>query len=265
MPIVSPRRPRGTVSVRVGRHQSLAPNMCVALRVPENSELDRSLRTFLVKEDSSERLGITIAFYVIVPSPSRSEYTSGSRVRSPSTNGMSFAPPRTSARSARTTHVRRERRSSRDCARRGVAALDLLPLRRPTRERAVSINPTTRSYRRRHHCHHHHHHHLHRPPRYRSLARLPISRPSASSGPHSAAGSPSRSPTPPEPTFVVPRSSRSRCLVPATSYPPPISLRSFLAPDKAPSFSRFTVSFSFVFVHRVKFLSDRVLICFYAV
>lgn len=56
------------------------------------------------------------------------------------------------------------------------------------------------------------------------VSRLPISRPSASSGPHSAADSPSRSPTPPEPTFVVPRSPRSRCLVPAPSYPPPISL-----------------------------------------
>jgi len=44
------------------------------------------------------------------------------------------------------SHVRRERRSSRDCARRGVAALDLLPLRRPTR--AVGINPTTASHRR---------------------------------------------------------------------------------------------------------------------
>lgn len=90
------------------------------------------------------------------------------------------------------------------------------------------------------------------------VSRLPISRPSASSGPHSAAGSPSRSPTPPEPTFVVPRSPRSRRLVPVFSYPPPISLRSFLAPDKASSLSRFTASFSFVFVCRVKFLSDHV-------
>lgn len=44
---------------------------------------------------------------------------------------MTSAPPRTSA-----THVRRQRRSSRDCARRDVAALDLLPLRRPTVSRA---------------------------------------------------------------------------------------------------------------------------------
>ncbi|KYM97272.1 hypothetical protein ALC62_12005 [Cyphomyrmex costatus] len=53
-----------------------------------------------------------------------------------------------------TTHVRRERRSSRDCARRGVAALDLLPLRRPTRESpppspapAAAIPSSSRVYR----------------------------------------------------------------------------------------------------------------------
>lgn len=188
-----------------------------------------------------------------------------SRAVAASTDGMSFAPPRTSARSARTTHVRWGRRSSRDCARRGVAALDLLPLRRPTRERAASINPTTRSYRRRYHCHHHHRHRHPTSITHRDtvVSRLPISRPSASSGPRSAAGSPSRSPTP-EPTFAVPRSPRSRRLVPAPSYPPPISLRSFLTPDKAPSLSRSIASFSFFFVRRIKFLSDHILICFCA-
>jgi len=93
------------------------------------------------------------------------------------------------------------------------------------------------------------------------VSRLPISRPSASSGPHSAAGSPSRSPTPPEPTFLVPQD-------PTVSFPLPLILPRFryeasslrirrrpsrALPPPSPSslfvaLSSFPITFSSVFV-----------------
>lgn len=63
---------------------------------------------------------------------------------------MSFAPPTTTRRrttresDTRTAHVRMGRRSSRDCARSGVAALDLLPLRRPSFSSALSVSTPPR-------------------------------------------------------------------------------------------------------------------------
>lgn len=59
MPIISLRRER-TVSARVGRHQSSARNMCVALLAPKTRSIPSDVsRRFLVGEASSERLTIT--------------------------------------------------------------------------------------------------------------------------------------------------------------------------------------------------------------
>ncbi|KAL0126174.1 hypothetical protein PUN28_004949 [Cardiocondyla obscurior] len=126
----------------------------------------------------------------------------------PSTNRMSFAPPETSARSARTTRSLRTAFGPQLCASR--------------RRGARSAAPTTPYPRARHHYQPHHQiaplplpSPLSPPPPPATAIspRLPISRPSASSGPRSAAGSPSRSLTPPKPTFV-PRDLKSRRFAP---------------------------------------------------
>lgn len=203
--------------------------MCVALRAPKTRT--RSIPSGVSSRGaSSERLGITIALtssshLPLVPNVpleiacdrrAPTECHSRRRGRTHGPRGQhTFAE---NGVQAATVRVEASRRSI-------CCPYDALPASAPS----VST-PPPRSYRCRYHCHHHHHHHptitttsiAHRDTVV--VSRLPISRPSASSGPHSAAGSPSHSPTPPEPTFVVPRSPRSRRLVPAPSYPPPISL-----------------------------------------